>query len=273
MNANKHEFFNESIIAQYEQDGVVCLRGVFSSHWLDTLARGMEKNLKEPGPYTAGYTAEDESGSFLGDYCNWQRIEEYRRFAFESPAATIAKHLMQSKEVRFYHEHVLVKEPNTREVTPWHHDLPYYGLDGDQVCSIWLPLDPVPKSACPEFITGSHRSGKRYVPRFFVNHEKYATAQAEYELVPDIDRQRDQYCILAWDLEPGDCIVFHMLTLHDAPGTVGIATRRRAFTTRWLGDDAVFATRPWTTSPPFPDLKLKPGEPMHDPLFPVVHCS
>ena len=273
MSNQKAKLISATEVARYQRDGVVCLRGLFSSKWLESLALGIEKNLKEPGPYTVGYTAEDGSGSFLGDYCNWQRIEEYREFALESPAANIAKHVMQSDEVRFYHEHVLIKEPNTEEVTPWHHDLPYYGLDGHQLCSIWLPLDPIPKSACPEFIAGSHRFGKRYVPRFFVNHEKYAQAQEQYELVPDIDNQRNQYRILAWDLEPGDCIAFHMLTLHDAPGTIGIATRRRAFTTRWLGDDAVFATRPWKTSPPFPNLELKPGEPMDDPLFPLVHTG
>ncbi|TDJ73678.1 MAG: hypothetical protein E2O38_02175 [Proteobacteria bacterium] len=40
--------------------------------------------------------------------------------------------------------HVLIKEPGTHAVTPWHHDLPYYSLEGTQVCSMWLPLDPIP---------------------------------------------------------------------------------------------------------------------------------
>ena len=38
----------------------------------------------------------------------------------------------------------------------------------------------------------------------------------------------------------------------------------------WLGDDAVFAERPFTTSPPFPGLELEPGDPMEHELFPVV---
>jgi ectoine hydroxylase-related dioxygenase (phytanoyl-CoA dioxygenase family) len=37
--------------------------------------------------------------------------------------------------------------------------------------------------------------------------------------VPDINAQRDDYPSLAWELALGDCIVFHMLTLHGAPGT------------------------------------------------------
>ena len=43
----------------------------------------------------------------------------------------------------FYHEHVLVKEPGTAARTPWHHDQSYYPVDGDDLCSLWIPVDPV----------------------------------------------------------------------------------------------------------------------------------
>ncbi|MEC8983988.1 MAG: phytanoyl-CoA dioxygenase, partial [Candidatus Neomarinimicrobiota bacterium] len=44
----------------------------------------------------------------------------------------------------------------------------------------------------------------------------------------------------------------------------------RAFSSRWIGDDAVFADRPGETSPPFPELSsFKQGESLDHPLFPV----
>ena len=91
-----------------------------------------------------------------------------------------------------------------------------------------------------------------------------------FEDVPDIEATRGDYEILSWALEPGDAIAFHMKTVHGAPGTATLATRRRAIATRWLGDDAVFAERPFATSPPFPGLELEPGDPMEHELFPVV---
>jgi ectoine hydroxylase-related dioxygenase (phytanoyl-CoA dioxygenase family) len=103
-----------------------------------------------------------------------------------------------------------------------------------------------------------------------MDHRPYEGSLPAFEPVPDIDAQRSDCEILSWDLAPGDCIVFHMKTLHGAPGTAEHPFRRRAFSTRWLGDDAVFATRPFPTSPPFPDLTLKRGEPMEHELFPVV---
>lgn len=59
--------------------------------------------------------------------------------------------------------------------------------------------------------------------------------------------QRDEYPILSWDLEPGDAIAFHMLTVHQAPGVSG-TNRRRVFSLRVLGDDMVYAPRDWVTS-------------------------
>ncbi len=263
-------------IEQFEQDGVICLRNVFATSWLAVLAKGVERNFAAPGPDSTMYTEAGKTGkagSFYDDYCNWQRIPEYKDFLLHSPAGSIAGQLTRANSARIYHEHVLVKEPGAQEITPWHHDLPYYGVDGDQLCSIWLPLDPVPQSVCPEFVAGSHNWDKLFYPRLFIDHKNYADGFEGYETVPDIDSQRDELNILSWELHPGDCIVFHMRTLHGAPATTSIKTRRRGFSTRWMGDDAKFAIRPWNTSPPFPEVQLKPGDAMHHESFPEVWTS
>ena len=264
------DIVSNDVVDEFERNGVVCLRGLFDRRWLGKLAAGVEKNFSTPGPYQRVYTAPGNPGGFYDDYCNWQRIDEYRDFVLHSPAAEIAATMMRSSIARIYHEHVLVKEPGTQETTPWHHDMPYYGVNGDQLCSVWLPLDEVPKSACPEYVAGSHASGVLYYPRMFVSHENYSAGVDGFESVPDIDAHRDQYEILSWNLALGDCLVFHMRTVHGAPSTLGLKSRRRGFSSRWLGDDARFATRPWTTSPPYPGIRLKPGDSMEHPEFPVV---
>lgn len=253
----------------FREKGAIVVRGAFVD-WVEGLAAGVERNRLEPSPYGCRYTKPGDPGGFWDDYCNWQRIPEFREFVFDSGVGALIGGLLGSREVRLFHEHVLVKEPGTREVSPWHHDQPYYCVDGEDVCSLWLPLDPVPRAASPEFVAGSHRWGKLFAPRKFVDHAPYDGALDAFDIVPDIDASRESYEILSWDLEPGDAILFHMKTVHGAPGTATLTSRRRALATRWLGDDAVFATRPFTTSPPFPDLKLAPGDRMVDDRFPVV---
>ncbi len=258
----------EEEVAAYRRDGAVCLRGQFDRTWLALLAEAVDRNIAEPGPYAHFYTGEDDPGLFFGDYCNWQRIEGYRRFALHSPAAAIAGRMMGTRKVNFFHEHVLVKEPGTPNRTPWHHDQPYWVVDGDQVCSIWLPLDPVAREASVEFAAGSHRWGKWFTPKRFVDLADHPSNEGE--TIPDIDADRDAYRLLGWDMEPGDCIVFHALTVHGAPGNSSAVHRRRAVATRWTGDDARFVRRDGFMSPPFADVTLAPGAPMDCDTFPVV---
>lgn len=59
---------------------------------------------------------------------------------------------------------------------------------------------PNPLSVCPELVAGSHRWGRRFVPRLFISHDNYVAVQDNYEQVPDISVQRDDYPILAWSL-------------------------------------------------------------------------
>jgi ectoine hydroxylase-related dioxygenase (phytanoyl-CoA dioxygenase family) len=63
---------------------------------------------------------------------------------------------MGSTQVRFFHDHVLVKERGTVQRTPWHQDIPYYNVEGRQNVSMWIPVDPVPRGVTLEFVVGSH---------------------------------------------------------------------------------------------------------------------
>ena len=261
---------SKSQIQEFSENGAILLKNTFDRDWLHILAEGIEKNRKDPGPYACQYTPQDDEGDFYDDYCNWSRIKEYNNFILNSPAAEIAGCLTKSSEIRIFHEHVLVKEPKTSESTPWHHDQPYYCVDGEQVCSIWLPLDPVPKESGLEFVAGSHLLGKMFMPIKFLTLKDYDYPPRCFDSIPDIDAHRNKHKILSWDMEPGDCIVFHFKTLHSGKGNAHSEIRRRAFSSRWIGDDAVFAERPGETSPPFPELRsFKQGDPMDHPLFPV----
>jgi ectoine hydroxylase-related dioxygenase (phytanoyl-CoA dioxygenase family) len=260
----------EAEIAAYRRDGVVCLRGAFDQRWIEALRRAVEQDIATPGPLARVNTPAGHPGRFFVDFQLWQRWPECRDFAYESPAAAIAAAVMGSRTVCYYHDHLLVKEPETAERTPWHHDQPYYPVEGDQVCSIWLPLDPIDGTTAVDYVRGSHRWGRRFAPRFFRPGAALAVNDPRLEPVPDIDADRAAYDLVGWDMAPGDCIVFHAMTLHGAPGNTSSSRRRRAYATRWLGDDARYAARDGEVSPPLQGHGLKPGDPMACALFPQV---
>jgi len=225
----------QDCVDEFARDGVTVVRSLLDSTWLDIVAAGVERNRTHPSDWSHWYTDADEAVGFWTDYVTWTDVDEHRRVAFESPLADAARRLMCSDDVRFFHEHVLVKEPGAAERTPWHHDQPYYCVDGDQNVSLWVALDPVPHDVGMRFIGGSHRWDRWFVPRKFVDHTPYTVAADGFEIVPDLDAdiESGDHRVLSFDVEPGDVIAFHYRTLHDAPGN-RLATRRRAVSYRWL---------------------------------------
>ena len=255
-------------IEAFHRDGVTVLRGLFAG-WVDTLRRGVDFNIENPGPDGRFYTGENGAGRFMTDYCNWQRIPEYRDFIFNSPAAAIGAELMAAERVQLFHEHVLVKEASADVVTPWHHDLPYYSITTPQSVSLWLPLDAVPRERTLEFIAGSHRMGKEFQPQRF-NGSPINEGDG-LESIPDIEADRDSFDILGWALEPGDAVAFDFKTLHGAPANKSQSAMRRAFSVRLVGDGARFRRKAGiVTSPPSPAVTLADGEPLAGDEFPVL---
>lgn len=258
-------------IASFQRDGAICLRQLLCADEITLLTAGIEFNLKHLSPRAKVASRPDDPGWFVEDFCTWQTNPFYQQIIFDSCLSQVAAQLMASQSVRLYHDHLLVKEANTQQVTPWHQDQPYYNVAGRQNISFWIPVDPIPRCATLEFIAGSH-TGPWFMPRTFLDHQAKWFPEGSLAELPDIDAARERFPIIGWAIEPGDVVCFHMLTLHTAAG-VGPQQRRRVFSLRLLGDDMVHAPRSWPTSPDFPGLmnELEAGMSLNHPLFPLLN--
>ena len=258
-------------IDAFARDGAVCLRGLLDAHEVALLRGGIDANIAAPSPRAKVASRADDPGFFIEDFCCWPDNAAYRRLIFDSPLAAAAARLMGSREVRLYHDHMLTKEPGTRQPTPWHQDQPYYNIEGRQNISFWIPVDAVRRHSTLEFVAGSHR-GPWLMPRSFMDSQAKWFPEGSLQDLPDIEAARERFPIIGWAVEPGDVVAFHMLSLHASGGVDG-DTRRRVFSVRMLGDDVTHAPRAWVTSPPFPGLaeRLPAGAPMRDEaLFPLL---
>lgn len=258
-----------NVDGDFWRDGVCCVRGAFTAEQMGWARDGIDANLADLSPL-AKRASEMSDGAFVEDFCSWQRIPALERFIRETDAAAIAGTLMGAQTVRLYHDHVLNKEPGTRQRTPWHQDLPYYNVDGRLNISMWIPVDPVPRESTLEFIKGSHL-GPWYMPRTFKDGQAKWFPEGTLRDLPDVEADHERFPQVGWALEPGDAVCFHMLTLHAAGGVSG-PSHRRVLSLRFLGEDMVHAVRPWVTSPPFAGLEseLADGAPLDHPFFPVL---
>ena len=150
------KFLTEEQKNNYKHYGAIVIKNVFES-WIESLQEGFDKVLANPGPHARENVKNNEHGRFFEDYCNWQRIPEFKKFAEESPAAQIVSEATNSKSIQVFHDHIFVKEPSTSKPTPWHQDMPYYCVDGEDTGSYWIPLDEVNKENTLKLILGSHK--------------------------------------------------------------------------------------------------------------------
>lgn len=258
-----------ALVEAYERDGVVAIPGAFVE-WVDALRSGLERNLHQPDHYAFPCeSTSDEPGRFFDSYCNWQLIPEYLAFVLTSGAASIASQLMRSSTVQLFHDHAFCKEAGTTKPTPWHQDLPYYCIDGRQTVSVYVALDEIPSSIAVRFVKGSHLANVLYRPRDFAAGAEYDSRDPGMQSVPDVDATVAADNVFCLDLRPGDALCFDFRTLHGS-GDAPVADRRRAFSTRWLGDDVTYLERPGATSPPLRGLGMRSGDRMRDDWFPIL---
>jgi len=253
-------------IAAYRDDGVVLLKGLFESHWVEHLRTAVAEDMAHPGPMWKDVNRGGK-GYFFGDTFVWAHVPGFRRFLSESPVAELAATIMGAARTNLLFDQILAKSPRTSTPTIWHHDQPFWPVAGDQICTVWLALDPVgDENGAVEFVKGSHRWGQRFRAESFDANEPYGE---DLPPVPDIEAMRDSLDFAQFEMEPGDCTVHHGLTVHWAPGNSTEHVDRRAYVTRWAGDDATYYPRPDIQKMLF-DPRLTPGGRLDCELWPVL---
>ena len=263
-------------ISAYQQDGVALIKAAIDKSWLVALDAVVDAQLKSPSRWVNDANPGAATNRLFTDRYLWRDNATVRDYVFNSGCAEIAAQAMESRQVRFYFDHLLVKEPRTEAPTPWHQDVPYWPFLGKQICSVWVALtDATVAGSAMEFVRGSHLDDLLYMPEQFGardDHPADWTLQGVGKPVPAIEDHRSEFDIVGWDVSRGDALVFSAWLLHGAQGNASSDRRRAAISTRWLGDDAVW--HPHAGADPtvtIDDVSVAPGELAHDDdRFPVV---
>ena len=242
-------------IAAFDRDGVIRLKGLYPANTVAMLAAMID-----------GIVARQPEGAKGATY-QWMTRDDVRDFALFGATARPVQQALQSERLGFFFDQVFIKDKDLNDPTPWHHDYTFWPIAGDQIASVWAPMEPVtPETSVLEFVAGSHRW-----PSLFqaIGLGGKDVSSIPRDPIPDIEANRERYEIVSWDLEPGDALLFHARTLHGARGNSSKQRKRRAITTRWIGDDVRFVSNDGLPIITW-DHGLKDGDPARGPLFPQV---
>ena len=167
-------------------------------------------------------------------------------FLATGTAARIAAALMEAPAAQFVLDQLFYKEPGRVLPTPWHQDTPFLRVRGDDMARVWLPCDPSPRDLTVQLVRGSHRWNVVFDTATMAQSDVRTAEEGgafTYEgigdsalpVTPDIERWRDSFDILEFDLEPGDALVFNGNMLHGARGRDHYPAPRRAYASMWGG--------------------------------------
>ncbi len=230
---------------------------------------GLVEYVRQSGKQPLVDALDAAKGSFFVDTALASRHDRFRRLIMAGPFAEIAGALLGSNEVRYYHDQLFVKEPQTRERTAYHQDATYLNVEGDDCCVLWVPADPVTlENGALQYVRGSHRDGRLYAPNVFVTQTVLPGSVGEP--VPDIEGHPEDFDIVHFDTQPGDVLVHHYRTLHGAGGNLHRYQPRRAASIRYTGDDIRSKTRPGAPLQPQLKGEAREGCPLNDLDHPVV---
>lgn len=202
---------------------------------------------------------DDGSARFQAGVDHWRTHSEFRTLATEGALPALAAAVLRTERLWLYEDSVLVKDPGAEVSTRWHTDDGYFHVEGRQLATMWVPLDPAPMSAGSlRFIPRSHTADRRYRPTLFVTDDPLPGSEGE----PPPDHTIDHPTSIGYDLELGDLTIHHARTLHAASGN-STAFERRALSIRYCGEDAVVRVKRGAPGKPGFD-RVEPGTPLGD---------
>lgn len=233
--------------AAFWADGACVVRGVVPDDVVDAARRAVAE-LDDRGELAdlSALAGADEAPRFRAGVDHWRASPALAAIALEGIVPALVAAVLGADRLWLYEDSVLVKDAGSTVPTRWHSDDGYFHVEGEQMATLWLPLDPAPQAAgALRFVRGSHTSGHRYRPTLFVVDDPIPGTEGEQPPALD-DTGLD---VIGEDLDVGDLSIHHARTLHAAgPNTTG--TARRALSLRYCGPDVT--------------VRVKPGAPARD---------
>src|SRR5215469_14836317 len=108
---------DEEAVAAFARDGVVCVRQILSPQEVAAAAAAIDAVLARPGLLAQVASGAEDPGAFTEDFCRWREIGQIEQLARHSRVPAVAAALMATGQLRFYHDHLLVKEADTAQRT------------------------------------------------------------------------------------------------------------------------------------------------------------
>ncbi len=211
----------------------------------------------------------------IHQYVNmWKREAHYEAAIHHPLIAGTARALLDTPEVRLWHDQVISKPPHDNGHFGFHHDFFFWPLSPPNIVSCWLALDDATvDSGCMHVMPKSHKDERFSVAaRAAFNGESAKASEEGHEPPSNPWTERGKLDIshgIPVELKAGECMFHHCLNWHGTPPNV-TDHQRRAFVMIFMAQDVCYNN---TQSPGHvlvPTIEVADGERLVGDAFPVA---
>jgi hypothetical protein len=241
-------------VERFAEQRVIHVTNVLSAQWVQFIADAVDANTQTTGLQSMKANA-------------WHTDDDMHQIIMNCPVAHLAQQLLNAltppsdptpsgdlKPIRFFYDQMFVKHPDRRDEatvadaqgalgnTPWHHDITFWPVEGEQIVSIWIALDRTNlDNGGLEFVPGSSSFGNQYQAIGVGDGGRVAFSSDTLAPLPSINSATTgetdgDLSAISFDMEPGDILIFDAKILHGAPPN-RTSHPRRGIALRYLGSD------------------------------------
>jgi phytanoyl-CoA hydroxylase len=197
----------EDLVKRYREDGVVVLKGFFTSEGLAAVRRELARYSKEIAPKLEGTEVFYEKDGVA--VRNLWRMETHDAWFREAngqiTVLPFLKELLNGEPVSDGVE-TFSKPARVGSAVPPHQDNAYFALKPGDALTVWVAIDAVTKENGPvNYVKGSHKAG-------VMPHRASGVIGNSIGLSEEVDRKSPD--LITPLLEPGDAMIHHCETVH-----------------------------------------------------------
>jgi hypothetical protein len=231
---------DEQAVARYRNDGFYSPLRIFSEAQAGALRASIEAVEAERGPvFTENRPRPGDS--FKGSY----RFKSHLLFkwladAIRHPRILDAVEDLIGPDILCWTTHWFIKEAHSPHYVSWHQDSNYWGLETDDLVSVWLAVSPATiASGCLRLLPGSQRLPPMQHVDTYAEHNMLTRGQS----IEGVDESK------AVDLElaPGEVALFDYRLVH-ASNPNGSDDRRIGIGIRYIPPSARQVVNDWDSA-------------------------
>jgi ectoine hydroxylase len=196
----------KDVLEQYERDGYVVAKQMFSRQEIDLLRRAAKED-RDLDQHSFG-KGDGEGGVVRLSLWNHPGDTIYGMFARCETVVNSAETLLGG-EVYHYHSKMIMKDAKVGGAWAWHQDYGYWYQNGvlfPLLTSAFIAVDPATReNGCMQVLRGSHQLGR--IEHVLTGDQ----AGADMERVKEAEKRLE---LVHVEMEPGDVLFFHANLLH-----------------------------------------------------------